>query len=136
MAWETHRGGSLNHLSTILDSIHPKDTDDYITLNDISRKLNKVLRHQTGKATVERRSGRQHDILPCNEGGWVNIRDVLMYGHIFGDNSNQVTRGAIQGNYLEDPFGEIPTMLSSNVVLKENAKPSQVPDCSSSRVVK
>ena len=30
-----------------------KDTDDYITVNDISRRLNKVLRHQTGKATAE-----------------------------------------------------------------------------------
>ena len=79
-----------------------RDTDEYLTVNEISEKLNKVLRHQTGKAVVEGRSGRQHDILPCNERGWVNIKDVLMYGHIFGDNKNYITRDATQGNYLND----------------------------------
>ena len=67
----------------------------------------------------------------------MNIRDVLMYGHIFGDNSNQVTRGAIQGNYLEDILSvRYRRCCQAMWVLKENAKPSQVPDCSSSRVVK
>lgn len=36
-----------------------------------------------------------------NEGGWVSIND-LMYGHIFNDNRNRITREAEQGNYLEE----------------------------------
>ena len=79
-----------------------RNTDEYLTVDGISRKLNKVLRHQTGKAEVIGRSGRQHDIRPCNEGGWVNINDVLMYGHIFNDNSNRITREAERGNYLDE----------------------------------
>ena len=70
--------------------------------NDISRKLNKVLRHQTGKAKLVGHSGRHHDILPCNEGGWVNINDVLTHGHISNDNSNRIIRDAERGGYLEE----------------------------------
>ena len=54
-----------------------RDADDYLTVNEISKRLSRVLRHQIGKATVVGRSGRQRDILPCNEGGWVNINDVM-----------------------------------------------------------
>ena len=81
-----------------------RDTDEYLTVHEISRKLNKVLRHQTGKSVVEGRIGRQHDILPCNEGGWVNIKDVLLYGYIFGEPKSQTTRDASpsRGNYLND----------------------------------
>lgn len=78
-----------------------KDTDDYSTVGAISRRLNKILRHQTGKAKVVGSSGRQHEIPRCNEGGWVSISDVLMYGHIFNDNSNRITRDAERPWHLD-----------------------------------
>ena len=79
-----------------------KDTDEYAAVDAISRKLNKILRHQAGKETVVSQSGRVHESLPCNEGGWVNVQDVLMYGHIFNDNNGNQIRDAKKQGYLTE----------------------------------
>ena len=47
-------------------------------------------------------TGRHHEILRCNEGGLVSINDVLMYGHIFNDNSNRIIRDAEQQGHMNE----------------------------------
>ena len=84
--------GSSIHLSTGTPTSTPPRSME-------SAEDSTVLRHQTGKAEVIGLSGKHHEILPCNEGGWVNVNDV--YGHIFNDNSNRIVREAEHGNYLD-----------------------------------
>ena len=66
-----------------------KDTPEYREIESVSHKLNKLLRHGIGKAWVRGGRGGGHPALSYNEGGWVNIDEVLQNGYIFGDNRGQ-----------------------------------------------
>ena len=67
-----------------------KSSEESQRVNEISHRLNRLLRHGVGKHNgIQSHRGRKPHVSPkCNEGGWVNIDEILEYDHVFNDGVN------------------------------------------------
>ena len=64
-----------------------KFSEESQRVNEVSHRLNRLLRHGVGKHNgIQSHRGRKPHVSPkCNEGGWVNIDEILEYDHVFND---------------------------------------------------
>ena len=75
-----------------------KSSEESQWISEISHRLNRLLRHGVGKHNgIQSHRGRKPHVSPkCNEGGWVNIDEILEYDHVFGDGVNISTISGTQ----------------------------------------
>ena len=75
-----------------------KSSEESQWVNEISHRLNRLLRHGVGKHNgIQSHRGRKPHVSPkCNEGGWVNIDEILEYDHVFNDGVNISTISGTQ----------------------------------------